>query len=372
MDINNAIVMKSGNFTLRIDTDGASSSYGSSSHSSSNSFQSKFRKSCPSDMIPFLVVPSSTSITLGSKKLSSYNMVGYLGAIQDNNKDTFTYCVVGDVGPSSNGWGEVSLKAAWNLGYSQDEANGSRGPYGNFTIYVFEDSLQDWKNINTSNLEYTIQTLGKSIGRVGYSISTINAANYSSEYSQAMINTDLINQYMVTINRNSPTNINYNALKNLGVVGVMVEAGYLYDNANREVERYRNPNIDNQIRAINRAELPYALYADCRAKDTQQARKEMYQLSFVINKYPPALGVWILLNISSTVSINDKIMDVYYNYLYKLGLKDRVGIYATESQLNKITWSKHYDKWCLWLNKHVSNLSEIDTLLTPDFFDVEG
>ena len=48
----NRVVVKSGTFTLGIDTDGASSSYGSSSHQGSTSFQSKYGIAIPADKVP--------------------------------------------------------------------------------------------------------------------------------------------------------------------------------------------------------------------------------------------------------------------------------------------------------------------------------
>ena len=51
-----------------------------------------------------------------------------------------------------------------------------------------------------------------------------------------------------------------------------------------------------------------------------------------------------------------------------MGLKGRIGFYATKSELSKIEWSKYYNDWYLLWNNHIKDLSEIETLLTPQFF----
>lgn len=179
---------------------------------------------------------------------------------------------------------------------------------------------------------------------------------------------DKITPLIATIDRNSITNINFEELKKNDVVGVMVEAGYLYNSNHAKQSRYRNPQIDDQIKSINRANLPYALYAITRAKTTAEAKEELVELSFVINKYPPLLGVWINIDLKSSIDINDRIINTYKDYLVKLGLKNKIGIYATKSQLNKISWTKHCKDWFLWWVSHTADMKVIDEIWSPEFF----
>jgi hypothetical protein len=51
----------------------------------------------------------------------------------DYQKLTFTVAIVGDRG-GPNSSHEVSISAAWDLGYSVAEANPDRGPVGSFGI----------------------------------------------------------------------------------------------------------------------------------------------------------------------------------------------------------------------------------------------
>lgn len=211
----------------------------------------------------------------------------------------------------------------------------------------------------------------------GISVSTSDpniSGSMGSAYANALglinrnsINYDYLDPYIITINRNTK-NVNYSRLKELGVVGVILEAGYLYDVVHQEVT-FTNPNLREQIEAAYEAELPIGLYWDAKARSIEEANREMYYLSFSIRIYPPTLGVWAHLQLTKSKSINNSIIDAYYKYLVRLGLLGRVGFYATPSELHQIDWkSKFCDTWYLWMVDHVDNITTIDQLLVPQFF----
>ena len=130
--------------------------------------------------------------------------------------------------------------------------------------------------------------------------------------------------------------------------------------------------MHDQAIGASKADMPFGLYCDCKARSVAEAKKELYQLSFCIRKYPPVLGMWVHFQLVKSKTINDQIVDYYKKYLIQLGLIDNIGILATESELKNISWfSKHYKDWSLWLNKHVSNISEVKTLLQPEMFSVK-
>ena len=56
-------------------------------------------------------------------------------------KNKRIYAIVADCGP--NKYNEVSLKAAWNLGYKN--ATGNNGPSGNFEVIIWKNSKISWK-----------------------------------------------------------------------------------------------------------------------------------------------------------------------------------------------------------------------------------
>ena len=135
---------------LRICTDGASKSYGSGSHQSQTAMSGRLGINTPADEIPYIVIPTD---------YPGYdNLIGCMGVVIDNSNGNFAYAVIGDGGKPENGFGEVSLKAAWDLGFSESEAYGACGPEGDFTIMIFPDTRQNWTNSDPYD---QIQAAGK-------------------------------------------------------------------------------------------------------------------------------------------------------------------------------------------------------------------
>ena len=78
--------------------------------------------------------------------------------------------------------------------------------------------------------------------------------------------------------------------------------------------------------------------------------------------------MWLHLQFTKSVTVNNSIIDAYYTELVRLGLKNKIGFYVTSQELEKITWKNYCDDWLLWLNRHVSSVSDINQLLTPQLF----
>ena len=142
---------------LRMDTDGADSEYGSSSHQSGTSFEAYKKVKLRADKVPFIVIPINYEQLTG---MSISDAMGCMGKIVDNNTGKYVFAIVGDVGSAKRGMGEVSLKAAWDLGFSYREANGMCGPEGNFTITIYKDVKVDH---TASDLYREIQITGRRI-----------------------------------------------------------------------------------------------------------------------------------------------------------------------------------------------------------------
>ena len=122
---------------LRICTDGATSAYGSTSHQTETAFSGRFHISTPANEIPYIVIPMNQN---------GYNdLIGCIGVVIDNKTGRYVYAIIGDGGPSKNGFGEVSLKVAWELGYSN--STGANGPEGDFTIVIYPGTRQAWMSV---------------------------------------------------------------------------------------------------------------------------------------------------------------------------------------------------------------------------------
>lgn len=185
---------------------------------------------------------------------------------------------------------------------------------------------------------------------------------------QSFIQTDNINPYVIIIDRNVP-NVNYAVMRNNKVIGVIIEAGYLYSIAHTE-QQYQSPRLRSQVLEAIEENMPYGFYATVRSRSITEAKRELYELSLIIRTYRPILGVWLQIQFTQGINTNNSMMDEYYRQLVDMGLKDQIGVYATRSQLSKISWEDYCEDFFLILNDHVSTMSDIDQLLTPRFFDL--
>lgn len=178
-----------------------------------------------------------------------------------------------------------------------------------------------------------------------------------------------IHAYIVSVDRNT-SSVNVDKLKDLQVVGLYAEAGYLYDTSHLLMNTYVSPKLDSQIKAAKEADIQYGLIPIVRARNVQEAANELKWLRIYIQKYVPPLGVWLQLELAGSVATNDMIIAKYQEILWRSGLKNKIGLYCTRGQLGKISWDKWQESFYLWLIDHVSDISETEQLLTPEFFDL--
>ncbi len=209
------------------------------------------------------------------------------------------------------------------------------------------------------------------------SISEINdrltAARISSESeslkARSSIAVGAIKPYMAIIDPTaSPKDFNCQALKNMGAIGLLMYAGTLYDNNHKETKPYKNKYLKAQMEQVYANESLFALLATTRARSLQEAKKELYWLYFVIAKYPPKLGIWIEPDLSVDSVRAKEIIELYYTYFLRWGLKDKCGLYCTAAQANKVDWEDFADRMSLWLNEPIGNLDVLEEVLTPSLF----
>ena len=175
--------------------------------------------------------------------------------------------------------------------------------------------------------------------------------------------------YMITIDRTSKKP-DYEALKGIGLIGAMLEAGYLYDGSHMKVEYFLNPKLAEQVSAVSKAEVPYAFYTTVRAKNVSEANLELKWFRIYLQKYNPPLGAWLQLDLSANKAMNDMIIDRYKTLLTSSGFKGKMGFYVTRSQLSRISWDKWQKDFLLWLVDPIKDISEIEQILEPTFFDL--
>lgn len=228
------------------------------------------------------------------------------------------------------------------------------GKYGGDVQEIWEQwDLKQWDN---------------AIGMVGSG----SYMNITVEFPRELIH-ETMDWYILTLDRNSP-DVDWKKItegEDKDIVGAVIEAGYYFDSKRKKVPHFRNPIVNTQVDKCIKYGIPWGFYTITRASTLQDVRNEMYELSFIFRNYPPKLGCWLVLDFpTDSKKVNDTLVDEWYR-IFKddMGFIDQVGFYVTQKQLDKITWSKHQDRWYLWLVNHVKKVEDIPQLLDPPFFD---
>lgn len=164
------------------------------------------------------------------------------------------------------------------------------------------------------------------------------------------------------------TNVNYNALKDMGVVGALMYAGHLFDSNHNVTKPYKSRTLNKQMVDVYNTQTLFGLRALTRARSLQEAKQEIYWLYFVVAKYPPKLGVWLETDLRVDEHTAEQIVELYYEYFVRWGLIDKSGLYCTAKQARLIGWENFADRMTLWLNEPRGDWNYLDQLLTPSFF----
>lgn len=199
---------------------------------------------------------------------------------------------------------------------------------------------------------------------------------YTTSYTRAedMINTEALTPFIITLDENSPKDVDWQVLKDQQVSGVMIEAGSYYNTIHQPqgLIGYRNKHLRQQIIDSMKNGFPFGLIHPIKARKISECNGELDALRQVVRLYAPQLGVWLRINFSGSIAQNDSILNTYYDFLTKhVGLKNNLGIVATRDQIDKISWEdKFSDKFLLWLDDKVDSLNNLSELMTPSFFNV--
>ena len=184
------------------------------------------------------------------------------------------------------------------------------------------------------------------------------------------INTSAMSPFVATVLQGQNPKLDYNKIQEARISAMMFYGGELYDESHKQKSTYVNPYLNEQVSQCDNAGMPYALYVNVRSRNVIEADLECRTLYYIISRYPPSLGLWLSLQINNTVDINNYIMEIYYKYAEKWGLKDRIGLYVNETELAKITWDKFKDRFYLWMIKPMIVTTIDDELLQPEMFEV--
>lgn len=182
-----------------------------------------------------------------------------------------------------------------------------------------------------------------------------------------LIKEETITPFIATLSP-SVTYIDIKGHDSMGVVGYMVYGGGLFDDSHMKKSQYISNTLKGQLSTIEKANKPYGIYVDVRARSIAEAKEECKQLYYLIVRHSPKLGIWLKLNLVKSKTINDTIIDVYKENMIKWGMSGHFGFYVTKSQLENISWDIHKEDSLLWLISHTSRIDAVEQLLTPEFF----
>lgn len=183
------------------------------------------------------------------------------------------------------------------------------------------------------------------------------------------INTQKMKPFIVTVLPGYDIKIDYSQIKEARVSGMMFFAGELYDVSHRK-HTYKYSKLPELVDHCNNAGLPYALYVNVRARTEIEADEECRALYYVVSEFSPTLGLWLSLHQDNGRDLNDKILNIYYKYIEKWGLKARCGLYVTPQQLSLISWDSFKDRFYLWQIDPMDVSKVDDELLDPSMFEV--
>lgn len=201
----------------------------------------------------------------------------------------------------------------------------------------------------------------------------IAISNESALYIQSGVNIDAIKPYVIALDQRQ-IGIDYSKMRDIGVVGVMLDGGMRL-NKKHELVDYRSVNIYKQCEEVKKAKLPFGIYYTSHAQDVNDAKEECYWLRFIISKYPPKLGVWLHCDFDESLPTARamSIVEKYYSSFVEWGLKSKCGIYATKKQAKLINWPRQCTYMPLWLEGEMTDaVCPEDEILTPSFFQLSN
>ena len=313
---------------------------------------------------------SIVCISIGNKDITSNNIESYVDTLNDLSENwttrnistyvTSIYPEYSDVGNTDKIDLNQKLRDNLNSNITYIDVYSQLLP-----IITIKDQ-PEYSESTISNLYYFILSILKQSEPTLYQNSAIIGG------SPVQIDYTKLNPYIILVDRYTEDNFDYTTLISNGIVGVILEVGYLYDSIHQPVSNILQPKFNKQLKAISNCNLPFGFCFICKSMNLEEAKSEMYELSFVLRLHSPSLGVWIKFEFAdNNIYNNDNIVKYYQNQLIRLGFKSKIGVYADKDMLSKFSWDIFNKDWLLWLIDPIDDLSQIQKLLDPSFFDLE-
>lgn len=226
--------------------------------------------------------------------------------------------------------------------------------------------LTDSKYLTTPNNLVTGDVMLSDLHHTNIVVTSNNSVTTPTYYDISKLK-----PYVVLIDRNTTSKVTQ-AMIDKGVVGAIVEAGYLYNSDRTDAKDKYNPRFEQQIKNLEEMNVPYGMLWYSRAANLIEAKQEANWFSYTLRSHHPRLGAWVGCYFPdvNTVMMNDNILQIYQDKLIDLGYVNQIGVYGTPKQLKKTTLSALQEHWVVWMNNHIANTSELQHMLDSKFFQV--
>ena len=204
------------------------------------------------------------------------------------------------------------------------------------------------------------------VGNGQYSDSSSSGSSESSSGSHqtsdpaVILNLEKMSPYIVVVPE-SDTSFDCKSFKAGQISGVALHAGYLYDHSTHSKKsQYIAKNLHKQADRCKQNGMPFALVAEVRARTVGEAESELEKLYYVCASRIPDIGLWLHLDFpsGSSKSSNDRVLKKYLEECSKWGYKNSLGVYATDKELSRVTWSDFSDDMYFWKVDHNANIDK--------------
>lgn len=236
-------------------------------------------------------------------------------------------------------------------------------------------------NLDTGNFSYSGTASGTTSGPTtgistvgGMTGGTIVVNDPAIAYAagiegQILFDQEEIYPFVITIDGNTQTELDFDKLKEFDVIGVCIDIGSYFTESHTINKGFRNSKLDEQFNAVKEAGLAIGIMTTLRSRNEEEALKELYEIRLASRRYRPDIGLWLIPTFySNDKEYNDELVKVYYDYLIKLGFMDQVGFYCKKDEMEKFNWEDVCEDWYWWMDRHLSNVDNIHDMPTPKFF----
>ena len=123
-----------------------------------------------------------------------------------------------------------------------------------------------------------------------FDLPDIDASAYASMLFPVTLDYTLLKPYVARLTH-EVTDVNWAALQACRVSGVILEAGWLFSNTHVKQQQFMSPNLLTLMPLVEEHKLPHGFYFLGRAHNVVEAHQEIYELSYIIRRWPVSLVI---------------------------------------------------------------------------------